>query len=78
VELTAKLEGMPLRRHSVTVVDGEETSVAFNMASGSSSSTHHHRRAKKDPPSALAKLGDSLKSFFAGQSGHAKSGAESK
>ena len=66
-EVTAKLGELPERRHVVTVVDGEETNLAFNMKSGgSSSSGHHHHHVKKAPPSALAKLGDSIKSFFGG------------
>jgi hypothetical protein len=75
-ELTAKLSGMPVRKHSVTVDEGEETNLAFDMESGSSSiSAHHHRHVKKQPPSELAKLGDSIKSFFSGSSSGSKAGS---
>ena len=66
-ELTAKLAGMPQRKQSVTVADGEETSLVFNMKSGgSTTSSHHHHKKKTPPPSALAKFGDSIKAFFSG------------
>jgi hypothetical protein len=66
-ELTAKLAGMPSRSQLVTVADGEESTLAFNLKSGgSSTSAHHHRHAKQPPASTLTRFGNSLKSFFAG------------
>ena len=70
-ELTAQMPGMPARKHTVIVTEGEESALAFNMKSGgTSASAHHHRRVPKQQPSALAKLGDSIKTFFSAGSGN--------
>jgi hypothetical protein len=65
-ELSAKLTGMSDRVHPITITGGEETTLAFNMKSGESSAVHHHHHLNKPTPSPLVRLGDSIKSFFAG------------
>jgi len=72
VELIARMNGMTQRTHTVTVADGEELSLEFNMKSGGSSSSHHHRHSKKVPPSELAKIGNSIKTFFGGKPANGK------
>jgi hypothetical protein len=64
-DILAKLTGMTDRDHSITITDGEETTLAFDMKSGASS-LHHRHHIQKPTPSPLAKLGYSIKSFFAG------------
>jgi hypothetical protein len=63
----------------VEVLDGEETPLAFNMKSdGLSATGYHHRRPKKQPPSTLARFGDSIKSFFSGGAASATSKSQQK
>ena len=72
-ELTARFPGMPTRRHTVAVVEGEETALSFNLKSGGSSSSGHRRHTHKPPPSELGKIGESIKAFFSGGASTAKS-----
>jgi hypothetical protein len=45
---------------------------------GLSATGYHHRRPKKQPPSTLARFGDSIKLFFSGGAASATSKSQQK